>query len=71
LNASKVKTKTLADILGLEMAYEAYKYVADVNGEEKPLPGLSIHNDQLFFLSFAQVKWFFIIFYYLKTHYRK
>ena len=34
---------------------KAFKRSQEINGEERRLPGLNLTNDQIFFLSFAQV----------------
>ena len=50
--------ENIADNGGLQTAYDAYKAWLKKQDfdQEQPLPGLKHSHDQLFFLSFAQVK---------------
>ncbi|CAB4009091.1 endothelin-converting enzyme 2-like isoform X3 [Paramuricea clavata] len=47
--------ENIADNGGLKLAYNAFKRSEKQNGAELQLPGLNLTNDQVFFLSFAQV----------------
>ena len=47
--------ENIADNGGLKSSYRAYQEWVANNGEELPLPGLSLTHDQLFFLGFGQV----------------
>lgn len=47
------KNENMADISGLQMAYQAWKSVT--NGNEPTLPGVNLNAQQLFFLNAAQV----------------
>ena len=51
--------ENIADNGGLQTAYDAYKAWLKKQDfdHEQPLPGLKHSHDQLFFLSFAQVKY--------------
>lgn len=45
----------MADISGLQMAFQAWKSVTD--GKEQTLPGVKLNAQQLFFLNAAQVQY--------------
>ncbi|XP_048581643.1 endothelin-converting enzyme homolog [Nematostella vectensis] len=47
-------SENMADNLGIEKAYKAYKEWTKRNGEEPRLPGAMLTNDQVFFVSFAR-----------------
>ncbi|ESO95505.1 hypothetical protein LOTGIDRAFT_61818, partial [Lottia gigantea] len=46
---------TMAEAAGLKVAFNAYKKWSDKNGMEKKMAGSKSTNDQLFFISYAQV----------------
>ena len=56
MNGMTTLAENIADNNGLDIAYKAYKtFVSHSADREKPLPGLNMTMDQLFFLSFTQV----------------
>lgn len=57
-----IKDENIADNGGLRLAFNAYKKWIEQNGEEKLLPLLGLSNQQLFFVSFAQVRIFLYVF---------
>lgn len=54
VNIDLILPQTVIDIDALQIAYEAYMQLVTLEGQEHPLPGLSLYNDQLFYVSFAQ-----------------
>lgn len=52
----------MADISGLQMAFQAWKSVTD--GKEPTLPGVNLNAQQLFFLNAAQVCVSFVKYFY-------
>lgn len=48
------KNENMADISGLQMAYQAWRTVTN-SGKETTLPGVNLDAQQLFFLNAAQV----------------
>ncbi|XP_053208651.1 endothelin-converting enzyme 2-like [Panonychus citri] len=46
--------QTIIDIYGLQIAFETYLQQVSLEGQDHPLPGLYLYNDQLFFVAFAQ-----------------
>jgi predicted metalloendopeptidase len=48
-------SQSYADVGALKFAFDAYKNFISEKGEEGPLPGVYLSNEQLFFISFAQV----------------
>jgi len=48
-------SQTYIDIGALKFAYEGYKNFVSEKGEHGHLPGVYLNNDQLFYISFAQV----------------
>ncbi|XP_063798125.1 endothelin-converting enzyme 1 isoform X2 [Pseudophryne corroboree] len=55
VNGKHTLGENIADNGGLKAAYRAYRNWVKKNGEEQVLPSLSLSNDQLFFVGFAQV----------------
>lgn len=56
VDATISKGENLADILGMEIAFNAYlELIKDIGQEEPILPGLAYTQLQLFFISYAQV----------------
>ncbi|CAG5127099.1 unnamed protein product, partial [Candidula unifasciata] len=55
INGTLTVGETLADAVGLKMSYSAYKEEEKRKGRQPTLPGLDLNQDQLFFLSLAQV----------------
>lgn len=55
MNIELILPQTVIDIDALQIAFEAYTQLVTLEGQEHPLPGLSLYNDQLFYVSFAQV----------------
>eukprot|EP00795_Rhopilema_esculentum_P017810 gene17810-9496_t len=55
VNGNMTLGENIADIGGLKVAYKAFKEWEEANGVEPKLPGLSLNQDQLFFLSFGQL----------------
>ena len=47
--------ENIADNGGVKQSYIAYQNWVRQNGDEEPLPGLSLTNEQAFFVSYAQV----------------
>ena len=47
--------ENIADNNGLEQAYRAYGEWTRKNGREQELPAMGLTNEQVFFLSYAQV----------------
>lgn len=47
------KNENMADISGLQLAYQAWE--TDTEGKEATLPGINLNAQQLFFLNAAQV----------------
>jgi len=54
INGKVTLGENIADNGGLKAAYNAYKIWVKKNGDDSPLPGLGITNEQAFFISFAQ-----------------
>ncbi|CAB4016623.1 Endothelin-converting enzyme 1, partial [Paramuricea clavata] len=55
VNGNVTLSENIADNGGIKYAFRAYQKWRDRHGNEKKLPALSFNNDQLFFISFAQV----------------
>ncbi|XP_068742754.1 endothelin-converting enzyme homolog isoform X1 [Montipora capricornis] len=55
INGKLTLSENIADNGGVRMSYWAYKNWVKKNGEEKLLPGLNKTNEQLLFVSFAQM----------------
>ncbi|RWS23727.1 neprilysin-like protein, partial [Leptotrombidium deliense] len=55
VNPNLTAPQTFADIGGLQLIYESYKKYLSKFNDEGIIPGLSRSNDQLFFISMAQV----------------
>ena len=55
VNGNLTLGENIADNGGVKQAYEAYRSRVERHGEEPTLPGLSLSNDQAFFLSYAQI----------------
>merc|ERR1719414_1484464 len=56
LNGKKMLPETIADNGALRQSFHAYRRWVQSQGKEEPrLPGLPYTNDQLFFISFAQM----------------
>lgn len=57
LNGYLTEDENMADSIGIQIAYSTYKKIAKQKPQTK-LPGLeNITNDELFFLSFANVSY--------------
>lgn len=54
VNGNTTIGENIADNGGLKAAFHAYKRYTE--NRDLPLPGLNLTQDQIFFLSFAQVK---------------
>ncbi|XP_028410305.1 endothelin-converting enzyme 2-like [Dendronephthya gigantea] len=54
VNGTKTLSENIADNGGLKYAYRAYQKWRRTHGDEDRLPALSLDNNQLFFVSFAQ-----------------
>lgn len=55
MNPNTTFSQTYIDIGALQFAFDAYQAIVGNIGVEGTLPGLKRSNDQLFFISFAQV----------------
>ncbi|RWS15501.1 hypothetical protein B4U80_12581, partial [Leptotrombidium deliense] len=55
VNPNLTAPQTFADVAGLHLIYYSYKKYLLKFKEEEIIPGLSRSNDQLFFISMAQV----------------
>ena len=55
VNGNLTLGENMADNGGVKQSYIAYQNWIDRNGEEEPLPGLNLSNEQAFFISYAQV----------------
>ncbi|XP_076138077.1 neprilysin-like isoform X1 [Alosa pseudoharengus] len=55
LNGNLTLGENIADNGGIRQAYQAYQNYVKKHGTEKPLPGIDLNHEQLFFLNFAQV----------------
>eukprot|EP00808_Paulinella_micropora_P014152 g60564.t1 len=55
VNGKLTLGENIADNGGMKQAYLAYQAYVDVHGKEKPLPGLGMPPQQLFFLGMATV----------------
>ncbi|KAK3102558.1 hypothetical protein FSP39_012180 [Pinctada imbricata] len=58
LNAQYYAPEAMAETSGLHIAYKAYRKWSLKNGSEKMIPGLGLTNDQMFFVSYAQMNCF-------------
>lgn len=56
INGELSLSENIADNGGIRLAYWGYKDWVNKNGPELRLPGLNMTNEQLLFVSFAQVK---------------
>ncbi|XP_028410306.1 endothelin-converting enzyme 2-like [Dendronephthya gigantea] len=54
VNGTQTLSENIADNGGLKYAYRAYQKWRETHGDEDRLPALSLDNNQLFFVSFAQ-----------------
>lgn len=54
--------ENIADNGGLKAAFHAYMDLMKDKPEPKRLPGVPLNHKQLFFVSFAQVKYFLPVF---------
>ncbi|KAK2167414.1 hypothetical protein LSH36_28g06028 [Paralvinella palmiformis] len=58
INGKTTLSENIADNVGLKTAYNAYKsWSAKASYRERPLPGLNMTDEQMFFLSFSQIRW--------------
>ncbi|KAK2167416.1 hypothetical protein LSH36_28g07049 [Paralvinella palmiformis] len=56
INGKTTLSENIADNVGLKTAYNAYKsWSAKASYRERPLPGLNMTDEQMFFLSFSQI----------------
>ncbi|KAL2095686.1 hypothetical protein ACEWY4_007834 [Coilia grayii] len=55
LNGNLTLGENIADNGGIRQSYQAYQNYLKKHGPEKPLPGIDLNHEQLFFLNFAQV----------------
>lgn len=55
LNGNLTLGENIADNGGIWQSYQAYQNYVKKHGPEKPLPGIDLNHEQLFFLNFAQV----------------
>ena len=56
MNGTTTIDEIIADIGGIRAAFGAYQTFKRKEGEEDRLPGLKYTSNQLFFISFAQVR---------------
>ncbi|XP_028410275.1 endothelin-converting enzyme homolog [Dendronephthya gigantea] len=54
VNGEQTLSENICDNAGLKYAYRAYQKWRETHGDEDRLPALSLDNNQLFFVSFAQ-----------------
>uniref|UniRef100_A0AAY4CL05 Neprilysin n=1 Tax=Denticeps clupeoides TaxID=299321 RepID=A0AAY4CL05_9TELE len=55
LNGNLTLGENIADNGGIRQSYQAYQNYVKKHGPEKPLPGIDLNHEQLFFLNFAQI----------------
>jgi len=55
INGRQTQGENIADNGGLKQSFKAYTRWVEKNGPEDTLPGISLNQNQLFFLSFAQM----------------
>ncbi|GFR65455.1 endothelin-converting enzyme 1 [Elysia marginata] len=55
VNGINTQGENVADNGGLKESFSAYRKLVKEKGEDRRLPGLSLTNNQLFFLGFAQM----------------
>jgi membrane metallo-endopeptidase-like protein 1 len=63
INGRSTKGENIADNGGLKQAYRAYKKYERTHPSSPRLPGVNLTHDQLFFLNYAQVRYFLILLY--------
>lgn len=62
MNGKLTQNENIADIGGLTRAYMAYQKYVSNHGAENRLPGLEeLSPEQLFFVGFATVRFFFYV----------
>ncbi|CAG5129624.1 unnamed protein product [Candidula unifasciata] len=55
INGNQTVEETMGDAVGIKMSFRAFKEEEKRVGRQLTLPGLDLTQDQLFFLSFAQM----------------
>jgi membrane metallo-endopeptidase-like protein 1 len=55
IDGKNTQGENIADNGGLKESFRAYREWVRRNGEEPPLPGITLTHDQLFFLKYAQI----------------
>lgn len=53
MNGTVTLDENIADSAGVQIAFQAYKDAANIN---ESLPNIDLSNDQVFFVSFGQVR---------------
>ena len=53
MNGTVALDENIADSAGVQIAFQAYKDAANIN---ESLPNIDLSNDQVFFVSFGQVR---------------